>query len=121
MTGPRLTYWPSGGDVVATHGRVITPDEALRLRHLYLREAEASATAGDHRACRGALRMAMELRHALDAGARWRRAGVAPYASTGGPPSRAANASRESTLGGGVSGTEAPRKSHSGLRPPETS
>jgi hypothetical protein len=60
----RLTYWACGGDVVATHGRVLSPSEARRLHGFY------SDQAGDP----NALRLATELDVALTANARWRRA-----------------------------------------------
>lgn len=114
----RLTYWTSGGDVVGIHGRVVTLDEAGRLRRMHLDEARLRAGLGDHRACARALRMAMELRRALESGARWRRAAAVRYGAAE-VCSRAANSSREFTLGGGASGTGSPRKSHSGSHPCE--
>lgn len=73
MTRP-LTFWPCGGDVVATHGRVIEAEEARRLRAFYLATAERSAALGDGPGHTDALVLAGELGHALDAAARWRRA-----------------------------------------------
>jgi hypothetical protein len=74
-----LTYWPSGGDIVATHGRVIAPDEARHLRRLYLDEAAASASIGDRGTCARALGLVLELWAALNAGVRWRQAATLPY------------------------------------------
>lgn len=117
MNGPRV-FWPSGGDIVSTHGRLIAPVEAERLRALYL--YEASASAGDHRTRDEALRLADELRQALETAARWRCAAAATY-EAGGVASLAANSSRELTLGKGPSGIGRPKKPHSGPHPWATS
>jgi hypothetical protein len=85
MNGPRV-FWPSGGDIVSTHGRLIAPVEAERLRALYL--YEASASAGDHRTRDEALRLADELRQALETAARWRCAAAATYEAGGARPPR---------------------------------
>lgn len=114
----RLTYWTCGGDVVGVNGQVIAPDEAGRLRRRHLDEAKFCAGLGDHRACAHALRMAMELRQALNSGAQWRRAAAVRYGAAE-VCSRAANSSRELTFGGGASGTASPRKSHNGFHPCE--
>jgi hypothetical protein len=119
MNGPRV-FWPSGGDVVSTHCRLIAPAEAERLRALYLCEAEASARAGDHRTREDALRLADELRQALEAAGRWRRAARATY-EVGGAANRVANSSRELTLGKAPSGIGRPRKPHNGSHPSATS
>ena len=79
MTARRLTYWPSGGEVVATHGRNIALDDAKRLRALYLAEAGTAEAASDYHTCATALRLAMELREAAETCIRWRRAACAAY------------------------------------------
>lgn len=113
-----LTYWHSGGAIITAKGRAIAPDDAWRLsvRHQHAAEV-ASAHNGAPRD--EALRLANELRTALEAAARWRRAAAA-Y-EPGGLANRAANSSRELTLGNGPSGAGRPRKSHSGPQPSATS
>ncbi len=77
MTAHPLTYWPSGGDILTTHGRNIPIEDAERLLDLYVTEA-----AHDHPACAISLRLAMELRRALAVCGRWRRAARATYGET---------------------------------------
>jgi hypothetical protein len=85
VTAGRLTYWSSGGEIVATHGRLIALEDAERLRILYRGEAEAAAATHDHCACAAALRLAMELRQALGASGRWRLAARAAYGAETAP------------------------------------
>jgi hypothetical protein len=118
---PALTYWSSGGDIVATHGHVITLEEARRLCCYYLKEAAASARLGDRQTGDSALRLAGELGGALNASARWRRAAQPLDYASAGRIMRAANSSRELTLGMAASGMGTPRKRHKGSHPSDAS
>ena len=79
MTTNRLAYWPSGGDILATHGRAVPIEDAERLRNLYVTEARAAEAAHDYPTCAVSLRLAMELRRALAVCGRWRRAARVAY------------------------------------------
>lgn len=106
MTAARLTYWASGGDIVAAPGRCLTLAEAnCRL---------------SHHSHAGARVLAAQLRQALDAAAAWRRAASADYGRAPGP-NRLAKSARSLTLTGSASGTGTPRKPHSGPHPCEAS
>jgi len=116
LSAKALTYWPSGGDIIAANGRVIAADEA---RRMHIRHLNAAAHGDEGCARAEALRLAAELRGTIEAVARWRRA-AARYEPAGLATS-AANSSRELTFGTGPSGTAMPRKSHSGPHPSATS
>jgi len=114
-----LSYWHSGGEVIGVGGRRLEPEEAARLRRLHLMQARAGVQAGDRQQAEIELGLSRELRRALAARRAWARAARDRYDCIG-VGSRAANSSRELTLGNGVSGVGNPRKSHSGPQPCET-
>ncbi|HEX4181139.1 MAG TPA: hypothetical protein VHY32_10145 [Caulobacteraceae bacterium] len=70
-----LAYWSSGGEVVAVGGQVLSTEDQGALGGLHLDEAQAAARAEDWEAGLSALRRVRQLLEAVDAGARWRRAG----------------------------------------------
>lgn len=111
MTAARLTFWSSGGDIFGAAGKVIELEEARQLCALYDKAAENDTDTGAR---------ARELRQALETASLWRRAARIAYAS-GERAKRAANSSREFTLGRSPSGAGTPRKSQSGAQPSATS
>lgn len=74
----RRLYWASGGDILAFHpergGEPIALEAAVALHGFHLAERRRAARAG--LACAAAFHAAREreLRHAIRAGADWRRA-----------------------------------------------
>ena len=106
MTGEPLTYWSSGGEIVARPGQVLSNGDANRLL--------------DHHTQAGAQALVAQLRQALDAAARWRRAATTSYAPVS-FENRLTKSSRVLALSGSMSGTGTPRNSHSGSQPCEAS
>ena len=109
MSARPLAYWPSGGEVVAAPGCVIAAAEARRIEAQLL---VAGSTEAD-----GPL---ADLRRAIAAADRWRRAAAARYEPSW-LATLAMNSSRELTLGRGPSGVGSPRNRQSGSQPSATS
>jgi hypothetical protein len=73
-------FWSSGGEILASPGRVLTLEDAYSLVELFNDEAHAALSAADDAALQAAKRRACELQAAIEAAIYWRRAGrgVAP-------------------------------------------
>lgn len=69
-----MTYWSSGGDILAARVGVLSTDDAEALLGLHRDEARAAASAGHGDHLDLTRRLARELTEALKMAWRWRRA-----------------------------------------------
>lgn len=113
-----LAYWHCGGEVICAGGLPLADGKTAHVQRRRLALARKRARDGDPLQYAAELLAAMQLRRALAERRAWRRAANASYDSLA-DLSRAANSSRELTLGGALSGIGSPRNSQSGAQPCE--